>query len=336
MPWASIILTAGFALREYGAYHYDNLDILIANLVLIMSGPPVYALINYLVLSRILFYVPYLSPIHPGRVLTTFLAMDTLCEIIIVNGADRVLNSNISKTERNVGDILVKVGLIAQCCMFIFFTILGVTFQIRASKHGVLTKNTKTVLYVMYVSCVIITARCIYRMAEFFQGFFGEVYTHEFYFYIFEASIMFINTCLLNAFHPGRYLPRSNRVFLSPDGKTELYGPGWQAKRSFLITLIDPFDCVGICTGSDKKNRFWELSPAQLDELLEEERRKKEEIRSKPRPAWQFIVDPAHMFGPTGRFQRMVDWMAGDDEIPTNANTRRQVEIMAGKSEDRV
>jgi membrane protein DedA with SNARE-associated domain len=39
MPWAALLLTAGFALREVGAYHYSNVDILIANTVLIMSGP---------------------------------------------------------------------------------------------------------------------------------------------------------------------------------------------------------------------------------------------------------------------------------------------------------
>jgi len=39
MPWAALLLTAGFALREVGAYHYANVDVLIVNTVLIMSGP---------------------------------------------------------------------------------------------------------------------------------------------------------------------------------------------------------------------------------------------------------------------------------------------------------
>jgi hypothetical protein len=320
MPWASILLTTGFALREYGAFHYENLNILIASTVLIMSGPPVYALINYLVLSRILYYVPYLSPIHPGRVLTTLLATDTLCEILIANGAVRIFNSKLTDTERHVGDILVKTGLILQCVMFVAFIMLGVTFQIRARRAGVLKKNLQFVLLVMYVSCIVVTARCIYRIAEFFEGFTGEVYTHEFYFYIFEATIMFINTTMLNIFHPGRYIPRSNKVFLAQDGRTELIGPGWQAKRNALMTFVDPFDLIGLCTGTDKKNRFWELSPIQLDELLEEERRKKEELKSKPRPGWQKFLDPAHLFGATGRFQRIVEWMDGDDEMETNAS----------------
>lgn len=39
MPWAALLLTTGFALREVGAFHYSNVDILISNTVLIMSGP---------------------------------------------------------------------------------------------------------------------------------------------------------------------------------------------------------------------------------------------------------------------------------------------------------
>lgn len=323
MPWASIILTTGFALREYGAYQYKNVDILVANTVLIMSGPPVYALINYLILSRILYYVPYLSPIHPGRVLTTFLALDALCEAIIVNGALRVANTNWSEGQRKVGDALIKAGLLLQCAMFVAFVVIGAIFHLRANKAGVMKKNLKTVLILMYISSIIITARCIYRIVEYFQGVSGQVFRHEFYFYIFEASIMFFNTAMLNGFHPGRYLPRSNKVFLATDGKTELHGPGWQAKRNVLMTFIDPFDIQGLIQGKDKKNKFWEFTPDQLDELIETERREKAETKAKPRPAWQKIVDPIHFLGPNGKLMRLVEWMDGDDQIQTNAERLR-------------
>jgi hypothetical protein len=40
-------MIAGFAVRLAGAYDTENLAYVIASTVLIMSGPPVYALINY-------------------------------------------------------------------------------------------------------------------------------------------------------------------------------------------------------------------------------------------------------------------------------------------------
>src|SRR5690242_1407470 len=99
-----------------------------------MSGPPVYAGINYLgkhkktteyseanrclVLSRVLFYVPYLSPIHPGRVLTTFLAADAVCEILIINGVQKIVDSRFDAKTREIGNALTKAGLILQVICF--------------------------------------------------------------------------------------------------------------------------------------------------------------------------------------------------------------------------
>jgi hypothetical protein len=47
LPWAALLMIAGFAMRLAGAYHPENLVYLIVSTVLVMSGPPVYALINY-------------------------------------------------------------------------------------------------------------------------------------------------------------------------------------------------------------------------------------------------------------------------------------------------
>ncbi|TLD31776.1 Serine/threonine-protein phosphatase T [Venturia nashicola] len=309
MPWASLLLTVGFALREVGAFNYiyshRNLDIYIAEYVMIMSGPPVYAAINYIVLSRILFYVPYLSPIHPGRVLTTFLAADTVCEILIINGVQRIVNSRASEASRKLGGDLTKAGLILQAILFLLFVLLAAVFQRRAQKAHVLTPPLKTTLTVLYISCIIVTTRCIYRIVEFFEWGNGPLTHSEVYFWIFEASIMFINTAMLNIWHPGKRLPRSNHIFLAKDGKTELLGPGWEDKRPFLLTFFDPFDIVGLVTGKDKKTKLWDMSPEELKGLDEARQRKKAEKLAKPRSAFEKALDPAHLFGHGGWFVKM-------------------------------
>jgi hypothetical protein len=317
MPWAAVILTVGFAFREYGAFHFGNIDILIVNTVLIMSGPPVYALINYMVLSRVLYYVPYLSPLHPGRVFTTFLAADAVCEVLMVNGAQRLVNTRLTDHERKIGDNLVKAALILQAVLFMCFLLIGGIFHHRANKAGVLKKNLRQVLIVMYISSLIITARCAYRIAEYFLGYSGQIFRHEAYFWVFEASIMFVNTAMLNVFHPGKQLPRSNKVFVGKDGN-ELYGPGWKDNRPFIQTLADPFDIIGLVMGQDKKTKFWELSPEELEAMNEKDRIERAERFARPRPAWRKLVDPFHLFDHTGRFQRMFDWMDGEPPIDKN------------------
>ncbi|KAE9984707.1 hypothetical protein EG327_004918 [Venturia inaequalis] len=311
MPWASLLLTVGFALREVGAFNYiyspRNLDIYIAESVMIMSGPPVYAAINYIVLSRILFYVPYLSLIHPGRVLTTFLAADAVCEVLIINGVQRIANSRFSEASRKLGGDLTKAGLILQAILFLLFVLLAAVFQRRAQRAQVLTPSLKTTLTVLYVSCTIVTARCIYRIVEFFEWGNGPLAHSEVYFWIFEASIMFINTAMLNIWHPGKRLPRSNHTFLAKDGKTELLGPGWEDKRPFLVTFFDPFDIAGLIMGKDKKTKFWDMDPEELARLNGERERKKREKLAKPRGAFARVLDPGHLFGHGGWFIKMAN-----------------------------
>lgn len=102
----------------------------------------------------------------------------------------------------------------------------------------------------MYASTALILARTVYRTVEYFgfdrvvqtQG--GEVpvlLRHEWFFYVFEASLMLANTAMWVVFHPRRYLPGNNRVFLERDGVTETEGPRWKDERPMWVTFVDPF-----------------------------------------------------------------------------------------------
>ncbi|KAF2097132.1 hypothetical protein NA57DRAFT_77387 [Rhizodiscina lignyota] len=290
LPWAAILMTAGFAVREAGAHDDSNVGLLIASIVLIMSGPPVYAAINYIVFCRCLYYVPYMSPIHPVRVLVTFLGIDSLIEILIGNGASRMANTSAPPHFRQVGEDLTKSALIIQAVFFIVFIVIGLRFQHACRKKNILNKNLNTVLYVMYASCLLITARCIYRIVEFFQGYTGEIYDTEWYFWVFEATLMFINTVMLNIWHPGRYLPAGTRTFLGVDG-VERVGPGWEDTRPVLLKIFDACDIVGLFMGHDNKNRYWEWEPAELEAYVarqkaekEEKKRQRKEMFSRSRP----------------------------------------------------
>ena len=81
---------------------------------------------------------------------------------------------------------------------------------------------------------------------------------HEVFFYIFDAALMLLNSVILNIWHPARYLPRDNKVYLARDGKTELSGPGWVDGRRWWFSWLDPFDLVGLAVGRDSRNKFWE------------------------------------------------------------------------------
>ncbi|TKA68144.1 hypothetical protein B0A49_07938 [Cryomyces minteri] len=265
MPLASLLMMAGFIAREVGAYNIQDVGLLIISTVMLLSGPPVFAGANYFLLGRALYYIPYLSPIHPGRVVTTFVGFDLIIETLIGTGASRMVNFNLSAKDRNVGADLVKSALILQAVSFAFFVSIAVAFHLRAQRAGVMNKKMRAVLTTLCVSSALIFVRCIYRIVEFFEGYTGTLYSHESYFWVFEASLMLLVSVLFNFWHPGRFLPRSNKIYLSKDGITELRGPGWADRWHWLVSVFDPFDLYGIFTGRDKRQDFWNQDPAQYE-----------------------------------------------------------------------
>ncbi|KAK0505800.1 hypothetical protein EDD18DRAFT_1120734 [Armillaria luteobubalina] len=268
LPWAATLFVGAFVAREVGAHHYDNLGVFIASTVLFLIAAPVYEGANYFLLGRILYYVPYNSPLHPGRVVSTFVGIDLVIGVLTGVGAPRVANSSLSQSEINLGKSLLKAALLLQISSMCTFVAITARYHYRCYKTGTLPNNLRTVLIVLYISCTLITIRTIYRTVEYFEAASLNVYSdvlhispllkREFYFWVFEAMFMFLNTALLNTFHPSRFLPANNKIYLAQDGVTEIEGPGYEDKRHFLLTLFDPFDVVGIITKRDEKDKFWE------------------------------------------------------------------------------
>jgi NADH:ubiquinone oxidoreductase subunit K len=136
---------------------------------------PVYSGAAYFILARTLYYIPWLSPLHPGRVLTTFIGIDLLIEILIGNGAAKAVDTSNSAAEHQVGEILVKTALILQACTFAAYLTILFIWHRRAKSANLLTSNLRKVVWTMYASATFISVRCIYRIVEYFQGWDGEV-----------------------------------------------------------------------------------------------------------------------------------------------------------------
>ena len=77
---------------------------------------------------------------------------------------------------------------------------------------------------------------------------------------------MIANSVLLNFRHPASFLPRNNKTYLAEDGVTEIEGPGYADKRNFFVTILDPFDLIGLIKGRDKQ-KYWERQEASNHEV---------------------------------------------------------------------
>jgi hypothetical protein len=221
-------------------------------------APPVYSGALYFVFGRLLYYLPYLSPMHPGRVWTTFIALDAVVGIIAGNGASYASNRSNSPSQIRLGFDLAKASLILQLVMFLAFVLLIAIFHKRCIKAQVCNARTKMIIYLLYTSSLLILVRNTFRTATFFLSPLATCNRIEAFFWVFEAVPMVINTYMMNYFPPARYMPANYKIYLATDGKTELEGPGMVDKRPFMLSLIDPFDIGGIIMKRDSKNRFWE------------------------------------------------------------------------------
>jgi len=186
------------------------------------------------------------------------------------NGASLVANLSLPTWKQEIGRNLLKAALLIQVVVIVLFLLLAVVFHRRCIRGGIMNHRLTNVLYTLYVSTALITARTIFRIVEYWSiaDFHYEkgidamsvspIIRHEWYFYVFEAGLMLCNHVMMNIKHPRKYLPKSTKTYLAQDGVTEITGPGYKDNRHFLVTLFDPFDLYGLMKGRSKDDRFWE------------------------------------------------------------------------------
>ncbi|KAK0721779.1 putative RTA1 domain protein [Lasiosphaeria miniovina] len=255
-PGCAIILTAGYALREYGSFNYlyshQNLVAFICSQIFIYICPPALELANYHVLSRVFHYVPHLPPLRPNHVMRTFGGLMAIVETLNSVGVSLFANPTAPQSQLSLGKNLVLAAIIIQLAIIIIFFVMTGIFHFRCAKAGFTRNKTLTTpLFTLYASMVLIFVRCIYRLVEktavksvWIQDLeelkrLSPLLRYEVFFYIFEASLMLVNSVMWNIWHPGRFLPRSHRVHLGEDGSVVITEPkdGKLGKRPLLLTV---------------------------------------------------------------------------------------------------
>ncbi|KAK6069615.1 rta1 domain protein [Seiridium cupressi] len=219
----------------------------------------------------ILYFVPYHSPIHPGRVLTTFAGISAIIAALNGNGASYTANQSLSEDKQNMGKALLKAALVMQIIVVALFIALASSFHLKCRRNGIHSPKVNNNLITLYISTTIIAVRTIYRTVEYFDlsstNFrdphfdpmsMSPIVRYEWFFYIFEATLMLSNSVLWNLRHPRRWLPKTTKVYLAKGGITEVTGPGYKQDRNFFVTLFDSFDVYGMIKGRDKMTRFWD------------------------------------------------------------------------------
>ncbi|KAL1858340.1 hypothetical protein Daus18300_009958 [Diaporthe australafricana] len=283
-PFCAALFALGYALREVGAYNYSwqtdvegkintvNLIIYVLSQVFVYVAPPLLELANYHVLGRVLLYVPYMAPISPGRVLSTFGLLMAIVETL--NALGVALASNPAGASQGTGSAMVIAALGMQLVVILVFVLLAGIFQHRIARAKLETKPVRLVLITLYCSMALILVRSIYRLVEHMGNSeielddlealeaLGPIMRYEWYFYVFEATVMFLNSALWNVFNPGRFLPRDPRTYLARDGVTELLDD--QKDDRSLMAKVGAVVSFGCCFRHRENRHFEQLHDYEL------------------------------------------------------------------------
>lgn len=266
MTLTCAIWVAGFGCRMASIYNDQDLDLFAAQYVLLFLGPPFFAGAEYLILGRLLAYLPYHTPIHPGRVVSTFVILGIVVEALSSNGAAVVATAD-TADERNSGLTRMLAALILQAVLEVFFFSLASLVEIRCRKARQFPRNIQIVCYLLYTTSLMMLVRCIFRVVEGIQtrdcigtSNCGTIAHHEWLFYVFEVANISLFTLLLAIFPPGKYLPPNDKIYLDPVDGTERAGPGFSTadNRPFWQTVLDPFNFQQAITGHGGVDKFWE------------------------------------------------------------------------------
>lgn len=226
-------------------------------------------LANYHILGRIFYYVPYFAPLDPGKVMATFGTLSALIETLNSLGVSLRSNPSASPTSQATGSHFTTAALVLQIVVIATFVVLAVLFHRRCSQANMRVKAVSSPLITLYISTVLIFVRCVYRMVEETGNTtvdldnpealaaLSPALRYEWFFYVFEATLMLINSVLWNVRNPRRYMPGNYRVYLSRDGTTEIEGEDMSDTRPLLVRVFDPF---GLIVRKKKTSSpYWEL-----------------------------------------------------------------------------
>ncbi|KAI1753237.1 putative RTA1 domain protein [Xylaria castorea] len=250
-PFCAVLFTAGYALREYGAYNYiyTGTPVLIGFIlsqVFIYVCPPLLELSNYHVLGRILYYVPYFAPVPPGKILAIFGGLLAFVEVLNALGVALAANPSSAPSQQQLGSHLTLASIGIQLGVIVIFIVIAGLFHRRCIQAKVYAKGVSTPLITLYVSMAFITIRSIYRLVEHVDNTsvdlsnpeslktLSPLLRNEWYFYVFESTLMLLNSVIWNIWNPGRYLPKNYHVHLAEDGRTEVEGEEYADDRPFL------------------------------------------------------------------------------------------------------
>ncbi|KAI0897118.1 RTA1-domain-containing protein [Annulohypoxylon nitens] len=224
--WYFIPFVIGFEAGGYGARAVSakqtpdwTLMPYIIQSMLTLLGPTFFAASIYMILGRLIRFLGADSySMIRTRWLTKFFLLGDILSFFSQGGGGGILASAKTESSQDLGNKIILLGLAIQVIFFGFFIVVTVVFHVRIAK-GPTTKSISTLapwqglLWVLYITSILILVRSLFRMVEYAQGNDGALLQKEAYSYILDALLMAIVTACFAFFHPSKVLKKEAMVY---------------------------------------------------------------------------------------------------------------------------
>ncbi|KAI5449232.1 hypothetical protein NCC49_005211 [Naganishia albida] len=214
----SFFMVVGWGCRVAWHYKPGSTSVYIPQTLFILLSPCAFIANNYIILPRLATHLGEERCLFiKSRIIVRLFVWSDVVTFLFqaAGGGMASAGGSIATT----GEKISLVGLVAQACSFGLFTILLLVFGFKIRKtspekwhQAVHERKTGpkfawrsdwTLLYgILLLTCVGYLVRSVFRIAEYAQGYFGYLATHEGYFYALDALPIFLCIACFTVFWP--------------------------------------------------------------------------------------------------------------------------------------
>lgn len=207
----------GLATRFGLHLHPQSKGLYIVEYLFVVLSPCAFIASDYVLLGQIARHLgvdEYLL-ISPRRITVVFILSDVTTFLIQAIGGALSVSAN-HVDQALVGSRVFLAGLAAQLVSFIVFTCVYLLFLWRVRKHRpevwsvdkdkAWSNDWRALAAALFISCIGILIRSVFRVVELSEGFQGHLATSEAFFYALDTLPLFMAIAIYIPFWPGRIL----------------------------------------------------------------------------------------------------------------------------------
>jgi hypothetical protein len=202
-----------------GPYIMQSLTLLLA--------PALFAASIYMVLGRLIRLVDgeTHSPIRTKWLTPIFVAGDVISFLAQSAGGGMLAKAK-KQSDVKLGEHIITGGLGIQVLWFGLFIVVTAIFNLRMRAAPSLRAQESNIswqsyLHVLYAASFLIMIRSVFRIAEYVMGSDGILLDHEYFLYIFDATLMFITMVIFNFYHPSKIISQQSLKDLRRDPESQ-------------------------------------------------------------------------------------------------------------------